>query len=349
VSGVTLAASEPLTKGQVLASKAPTNPKGAYDFTLTAAPRVSNAEGVFTSGASSQSPPLTTVPPILALGSGLDVVTEDSTSAIHVVTGDAVLNTGYFRMNNGSKFTAPLIKVMKTSCAKATYSLAKCSGTICATTKVTKAQKPTCAPPEKPTAVWTKLTAPVPDPYATLSDPTPSGLHFITTCHPHTGKLTPGEYDCGGAPLTLTGNGTNVTLGHGIYIFDTGLQINGNATLTGSTVLIYLPCGANDPWVPSNTLAAACSEGFGVKNGTVTASPFGTSPYGNLWFWQNTGDHTTATLHGTGAIKVKTGVLYVPGAELYLSGLGTENTSVGAIIAQNFRVANSHVTVKGFS
>ena len=337
VSGLTLAVTEHLTKGK-------------YDYSLTAAPRASSTQGAYAHTTSGTPHTATKPPPLLALGAGLGVVTENSSgnhrTVIHVVTGDAVLNTGYFRMTTGTAFTAPVIQVMKTACNKATYGLAKCTGTICANTKHT------CAPPRPPRTVWTVLASPTKDPFATLPDPTPVArtLPLITTCRPHAGTLAPGEYDCGGTPLTLTGNGTTVTLAHGIYIFDTGLQVNGNATLTGHTVLVYLPCkhGTSDKWVPAGTKAATCSEGFQVSNGLVTMTPLGTAPYGNLWFWQNAGDATAASVHGQGAISVSTGVLYAPGAKVDLSGLGTQNTTVGAIVASTFRVANSQVTVKGF-
>ncbi len=346
VSGVTLAASEPLTTGEPLAAHdALTNRK--YDYSLTATPRVSNTEGAFANpgGPKPHNPP---IPPILALGSGPKVVKESSTASVTVSTGPAVLNTGYFQMTNNTSFKAPHIEVMRTACSKASFHTAKCTGTICATTK-----KPTsvCDPPKSPGAVWTHLTTAVPDPFSGLRDPTPVKAEFpiITTCQPHTGALRPGEYDCGGAPLTL-GGGVSVTLAHGIYIFDTGLKVNGGSSLIGDTVLLYLPCKSSttDGWVPSGTLAANCSEGFEVSGGKVTVSPLGTAPYSNLWFWQNVGDSTTASVHGAGTISVKTGILYMPGAEFKLSGLATQTTTVGSIIAEQFDVLNSHVKVKGF-
>ena len=347
VSGLTLAVTEPLTKTEPLANTKG-SPKGSYDYSLTAAPRATNSYGPYETGG----PNPTTVPPLLALGAGLGVITENSSGThktlIHVETGAAVLNTGYFRMTKGTTFTAPEIDVKKTACSKSTYGLAHCTGTICASATT----PPTCAPPTTPTAVWTHPAKTKTDPFATLTDPTPVslGLPVWTTCQPHTGRLKPGEYECGGTPLTLTGAGTTVTLTRGIYIFDTGLQVNGNAKLKGTAVLLYLPCkhGTFDKWVPSTTKAATCSEGFGVSNGQVTVGPLRTGRYSNLWFWENVGDPTTASLHGKGAITVSTGVLYAPGAEVDLSGLGTQTTTAGAIVASTFRVANSHVTVKGF-
>ncbi|MGC8472603.1 MAG: prepilin-type N-terminal cleavage/methylation domain-containing protein, partial [Acidimicrobiales bacterium] len=308
VSGITIAATEPLTKTAPL-SKTKGSTKGSYDFNLTAAPRASSTQGAYAHTISGTHRTGTKPPPLLALG-GLGVVTESSTgvykTVVHVVTGNAVLNTGYFSMTHGTTFTAPLIDVMK----KTACNTGMCRGTICAKTKNT------CTPPTKPAAVWTHLTTAVTDPFAKLPDPTPvtRTLPLITTC-PHTGRLTPGEYDCGGStPLTVKGT---VTLAHGIYIFDTGLAVNGNAAaLTGTTVLIYLPCKASDPWVPAGTKAATCSERFQVTKGVVTMTPLGTTPYADLWFWQNKGDTKKASVHGQGAISVSTGVLYAPGAEV---------------------------------
>ena len=358
VSGVTLPATESLTKGKYGTTR-------KYDYSLTAAPRASSTGGAYALGRPSHIPPCTPrtnkstcpVPPLLALGAGLGVVTESSSgkhkTVIHVVTGNAVLNTGYFRMTTGTTFTAPSITVMKTACNATTYKQApappKCTGTICAT-NVHK-----CAPPTPAPTVWSPMTKATPDPFATLPDPTPAalGLTIHTTCQPHTGKLTPGEYECGDLATTLTFSGgtTTVTLANGIYIFDTGLKVLGGAALHGTTVLIYLPCrhGTADQWVPSNTRAYHCLEGFQVTSSTINVRPLGTPPYSNLWFWQNSGDTNTVKVSGQGAISVTGGALYAPGAEVDLSGLGTGHTTVGAIVASTFRVANSKVTVRGFS
>ena len=361
VSGLTLAVTEHLTKG-------------SYDYSLTAAPRASSTQGAYAAGGTKPaSPP--PVPPILALGSGPRVIKESggkttptptlatptSTStkgmpaSIKVVTGQAVLNTGYFDMAKKTQFLAPYIWVTpgSTPCSGSGQCGSKSgkgkgSDTVklCATTKP---PKPTCytPTPEKPKP-WTTHSA-VKDPFSALTDPTADLLGYTPRpCKvPSTGNLAPGEYDCGGAPFTLTGNGTTAKLADGIYIFDTGLKVNGNAALTGTTVLVYLPCKASDPWVPAGTLATSCSEGFQVSNGQVTVTPLRTNRYSNLWFWQNKGDATTASVHGTGAIAVSTGILYAPAAKVKLSGLGSGTTNVGAIVATTFDVANSHVKVRG--
>lgn len=309
-----------------------TSSVGKYAFSLTASPRAGVAGGTF----ASVTTVIGDVPPLLALGTGLNVVTETGaagTTLIKVVTGPAVLNTGYFSMSNGTTFTAPKIEVVKTPCNKKTYPKAKCTGTI------------------KPPKPWTKLAKPLPDPFAGLADPTPTtlGLPLITTCSPHTGVLKPGQYDCGGATPVLSTGGT-VTLAHGVYILDTGLKLNGT-TLQGTTILIYLPCGKTDKWVPNDTQARAskCTESFQVTGGQVVVSPLGTPPYASLWFWQNVGDTKGVfKAEGKGALRVTTGVLYAPGATVILTGLGTALTTVGAVIASTFRVSNAKVQVKGF-
>ena len=355
VSGLTLAVTEPLANRQTLAVAEPLAKKGQYDYSLTAAPRVSATQGAYAKGGSTPPPP---VPPILALGSGPRVIKESggktTPASITVVNGQAVLNSGSFDMTTNTQFHAPYIWVTpgNTPCGTGHCgSTGKGSDTvkICATTKATP-NKPTCytPAPNKPKPWTTHPT--VADPFATLRDPTAVLLGYKPRpCQvPSTGYLAPGEYDCGGAPFTLTGSGTNMTLKDGVYIFDTGLKVNGNATLTGNTVLVYLPCMTNDHWVPRGTLAVTCTEGFQVSNGQVTVTPLRTGRYSNLWFWQNNGDATTASVHGTGAIAVSTGVLYAPAAEVKLSGLGSGTTTVGAIVATTFDVANSHVKVKGF-
>jgi prepilin-type N-terminal cleavage/methylation domain-containing protein len=312
---------------------------GKYDYSLTASPRASTGGGAYSGGSTHTQ--IKKIPPLLALGAGTGVVTETSaggTTKITVTTGTAVLNTGYFRMTNGTTFTAPKIVVgKKTPCTKKTFKLAKCTGTI--------------TPPK---AKWTHSSTPTvfKDPFLTLTDPTPTtlGLTIRTTCTPHTGKLSPGEYECGGTPLILSG-GASVTLTHGIYIFDTGLKVQGGSTLHGTTVLIYLPCrhAGLDQWVPNGTMAFSCSESLQVSNGAISVSPLGTPPYSNLWFWQNSGDTNAVKLSGTGALSVRTGVLYAPAATVTLTGLGTNTTTVGAIVAATFSVSNSKVKVRGFN
>jgi prepilin-type N-terminal cleavage/methylation domain-containing protein len=312
---------------------------GKYDYSLTASPRASSGGGAYSGGNTPAQ--VKKIPPLLALGAGTAVVTETAAGGkakITVVTGTAVLDTGYFRMTNTTTFTAPKIVVgPKTPCNKTTFKLAKCTGTI--------------TPPK---AKWTHSSTPTifKDPFSTLADPTPTtlGLTIRTTCTPHTGKLSPGEYECGGTALTLNG-GQTVTLTHGIYIFDTGLKVQGGSTLHGTTVLIYLPCrhAGVDQWVPSGTKAFTCKENLQVSNGAISVTPLGTPPYSNLWFWQNSGDTNPVKISGTGALSVRTGVLYAPAATVTLTGLGTNTTTVGAIIAATFSVSNSKVKVKGFN
>ena len=364
VSGVTIAATEPLTKTEPLA-KTKGSTKRSYDFSLTAAPRASGTAGAYATGGTH---PVTKVPPLLALGTGTTaVVKESSTASITVSKGPAVLNSGYFEMEPKTQFRAPNIWVTtgNTPCAglgKCGASGKKGSGTntkvtICAMTKNPPAGTCYTPTPHKPKP-WTPKPA-YSDPFATLSDPTAASLTYQPRpCQvPSTGKLQPGEYDCHKkGPFTISGRGVAVSLAHGIYIFDTGMTVQGNARLTGNTVLIYLPCKVNDPWVPTTTMASTtCKESFQVSDGLVTVSPLRTGRYSNLWLWVNKGVKTTTgtnvklTASGphAGGIAVKTGVLYAPSVEVQVVGLGTQ-TTVGAIVAKRFDVSNSTITVEGF-
>ena len=361
VSGITLSATEPLTKTQPLA-KSKGSTKGSYDFNLTAAPRATNAQGAYAHGGTGPTPP--TVPPILALGAGTAIVKESSKASISVTTGKAVLNGGYFDMANNTKFIAPHIDVAQgnTPCrtGKCGSKSSKGASTveICATAK-TPPPGGTCYTAAKTPKPWTSGTI-LRDPLATLADPTPGalGLSLITTCQPHAGTLQPGEYDCGGATLKVSG-GETATLVHGVYIFDTGISVTGGAKLDGNTVLIYLPCRTYDHWVPATTKAATCSEKFQVSNSTLTVSPLRTEPYSDLWLWVNKGIATTTptgkgtyvkltATSGTTGITVTGGVLYAPSVEVKVSGRGTASTTVGSIIATRFWVLNGKITVRGF-
>ena len=319
-----------------------TQPSGRYDYNLTGSPRVTNTAGGL--GASSFKCPTGTcsLPTLLALGGG-GVVTETSCgsggSSITVV-GDAVLNTGYFVIHNCATFSATKIVATKTPCH--TYAAARC---------------PT--PPAghiSPTPPWTVPHPVVPDPLTFLTDPP---AEPVQPCPTGSATLSPGQYkDCGPTgghgPVTVAGTGQRLELEPGVYEFDTGVSVGGKGTLematgiSGTGVLVYLPCNKHRNGNHVDTWATQCTETFTVKNGAVSLRRTLTTEYAGLWYWQNKGDTLTMTATGQGSLTV-TGILYAPGAQVTVQGDQVTNTTpIGAIVAATFRVVHSHIVITGF-
>lgn len=133
-----------------------------------------------------------------------------------------------------------------------------------------------------------------PDPYDDLPEPPiPAGCSTVPGGNPNIPKvLNPGRY-CGGMSLSGT-----VTLNPGVYVVDGGsLQINGNATVSGTGVTFFLTNGATVSFNGNAeiTLAAPTS---GVYAGVLM--------YGD----RDQGD-ATHTFNGT-ANSLLTGALYFP-------------------------------------
>ena len=316
-----------------------TQPSGKYDYDLTGAPRVTNTAGGLGPGSVGPCGTTCSLPPLLALGTG-GVVSEQACGHATSITvlGDAVLNQGYFDIKN----TCPKSKI--------TFSATKIIATQTPCTVSTASCPPTSIEPPKP---WTVPHAVVPDPLARLADPPPEG---VQPCPTGSATLAPGQYEhCSGThgAVTISGSGKVLKLEPGIYEFDTGITVGGNATLematttAGKGVLIYLPCNAHrggnhvDPW------ATQCTETF-HDNGTVDLRNTLTGAYASLWFWQNKGDTGTMVAVGHGALTV-TGILYAPGATVTVRGdQVTSNTPIGAIVAKDFRAVDSTIYITGF-
>jgi prepilin-type N-terminal cleavage/methylation domain-containing protein len=289
-------------------------PAGRYNYNISAVPRVSNGTGPEKFG----TPFTYTLPTLLLIGGVQRVVKEDATANV-TVRGRVSMNTGYFQQTNKATFTATKIETTDTpvtGICSVPRGLAHCTGTI--------------TPPAK-TAVH--ITAPIPDPFASLTDP-PA---LPTMCSAvGSGALPPGQYHCA---VSISGTGRTLTLSGGIYEFDTGLSVNGGASLTGSGgVLIYLPCNKVDTWAPQ------CQETFAVKNSQLTVKGL-SGAYPTIWLWENAGDTAQITLAGPGGFDV-TGILYAPRAQVKLAG-GTTTSAVGSIIAYTLWVHNGTFVITG--
>lgn len=150
--------------------------------------------------------------------------------------------------------------------------------------------------------------APLPDPLSYLPAPSssspPPGISVVSL---------PGGIS---GSMTLTSNT--------IYIVGSnGIDLSGNATVTGTNVMIYLT-GAN----ASITLTG---------NGSLSLTPMNTGPYSGLSIFQDRSDSSSWDLHGNGGMNV-TGTIYAPAASITATGNGN---AIGSQLVAN------NITLKG--
>ncbi|MFQ5773024.1 MAG: TadG family pilus assembly protein [Kiloniellaceae bacterium] len=156
----------------------------------------------------------------------------------------------------------------------------------------------------------------IPDPLAALPPPAYSGCDYTTTVNISSSTtLTPGVY-CGGIKIT----GGNVTFQPGMYVLDgVGLQVSGNAVLTGSEVTFYLAPGTAGETGKSVHIT-------GTAQATLSAPTSG--PYEGILFYQDRAAPTTLKNYFKGGSDmVVTGALYFPTTKVEFSG--NNNTTAG--------------------
>lgn len=182
------------------------------------------------------------------------------------------------------------------------------------------------------------------DPLTSLAAPplgTPAPGSSGTADHPNTTQIQvngsqnttvyPGTY-YGGLKITGSGNGT-VTFSPGTYIFaGGGFDYSGNSTISGAGVTFY---NTSDPSSSNN--AAACGGLSITGGGTLNLSAPTSGPYANMLFWQDPA--CTAQMKYAGSSYTTTGVIYLPSAQLNVSGGG----ALGAlqIIVDSFSYSGS--------
>ena len=161
---------------------------------------------------------------------------------------------------------------------------------------------------------------PAPDPYASTS-PDSGG----TAADPNTKKLTSGDHTLrpgtywGGIEITSS---ANVTVEPGNYVLaGGGFKITGGGTIVGDGVFFY------NTFDPENQLPNAdggCDEINlrGSASFTLTAPTSGT--YADILFWQD--EACDNPMKHEGANDFLSGVIYLPGARLDLSGSGSVGT-----------------------
>jgi Flp pilus assembly protein TadG len=149
--------------------------------------------------------------------------------------------------------------------------------------------------------------------------------------------LYPGTY-YGGLKITGSGNGT-VTFSPGTYIFagggsnSGGFDYSGNATISGSGVTFY---NTSDP--QSSSSSNIPCGGYSITGGgTLNLSAPTSGPYADMLFWQDPA--CSAQMKYAGSGYTTTGVIYLPSAQLNVSGGG----ALGAlqIIVDSFSYSGS--------
>jgi uncharacterized repeat protein (TIGR01451 family) len=170
---------------------------------------------------------------------------------------------------------------------------------------------------------WTRET----DPLSGLSQPSlPGTTSTIATINNRSMTLSPGAYI---DALTITGN-SNVTLLPGLYYFEHGLTVSGNADLTGTGVTLYNAAGAIN-------LAG---------NAILTISAPTTGTYAGIALFQNRADSNAIVANSNATLKL-TGELYSPDATLNLSGnavatiTGNGSAIAGAAIIRDLTMSGN--------
>jgi Flp pilus assembly protein TadG len=147
--------------------------------------------------------------------------------------------------------------------------------------------------------------------------------------------LQPGVYNSISASANVT-----VTMQPGIYIIKGGgISLSGNATITGSGVMVYntgsdynVNTGLPDSGDGSSAPPASGSPSFGALsisgNGNLSLSSYSNSasPFDGLLFYQRRLNTQTIDLSGNAQLDSFQGTVYAKYAELNLSGNGSMNT-----------------------
>jgi prepilin-type N-terminal cleavage/methylation domain-containing protein len=260
-----------------------------YQFNLVATPRTWNSASIGQPGGNSPD-----IPPLLLLGGGPPVLTSSGKCSVNVAgqvyfdptaNGAAVLS-GKATLSAAGYFTANQNNPSQTIWASGN------AGYL---------------PPGAPTP------GPVyPDPYASLTPPSTAGMTQYSDGAYH----GPGEYT---TALSLSG-GTVQAFASGVYVFDQGISITGNASISSAPggVLFYVGGGS--------TLIST--------NGGVVLAPLTPNSYKNIVLWQAMSDSQPISLgSGNSLPYVLTGVIYAPSAQV--QGLAKLKLTVSSVASKS--------------
>ncbi len=196
----------------------------------------------------------------------------------------------------------------------------------------------------------------VPDPLASLSPPVPCGTTptpgcvaasstssgtaknpKATTFNDKTVTLQPGTYYGG---LKITGVGT-VTFSSGVYIFaGGGFDYSGGTNIHGTGVTFY---NIDDAYAQNNN--GACGSIAIQGSGTLTLSAPTSGAYKNMLFWQ--ASSCNAQMKYAGSSYTTTGIIYLPAAQLNVSGGG--NLGALQIIVNTFSYSGSNAVTINYA
>lgn len=177
-------------------------------------------------------------------------------------------------------------------------------------------------------------SAPVPDPYAALADPSFGGCSDNNFTAKDLVTIDPGVY-CGGMTINA---GANVTLNPGTYYLDRGsLSVNGSATLQGDGVTLVFTSRTG-----KNYATATINGGA-----TVNLTAPNTGPTAGIVFYGDR-DAPAGTLFkfNGGASQNFGGALYLPKGDVTFAGGADTGTGCTQIVADTIAfVGNSNLAI----
>ena len=165
------------------------------------------------------------------------------------------------------------------------------------------------------------------DPLAVIAPPPSSGCTYTNTVVTSSRTLSPGTY-CNGLKIT---SGATATLAQGVYVIDTGpLTVDGNATLTGSYVGIYL----KSQQTTLNLTAASTINLTAPKSGPMSGLLFYEDPTAPLLREHKISSNGAHQLLGT---------IYMPRGKLTVDShtAVADQSAYTVIVARQLKVASS--------
>ncbi|GIW80534.1 MAG: hypothetical protein KatS3mg105_2341 [Gemmatales bacterium] len=169
--------------------------------------------------------------------------------------------------------------------------------------------------------------APTPDPLAYLPTPAVPSTNGTITTHGKSGNktMTPGYYS---QAVKFT-NG-NITMQPGIYYFAKGFDVSGQASVSGSGVMMF-------------NAGNGASQGISITGqGSVSLSPPTSGVYKGILVFQDRASDAPIKVAGNGQFNI-TGTFYAAGGDVAIEGNG--DTSVaGQVIANQIVVGGNGET-----
>jgi hypothetical protein len=154
--------------------------------------------------------------------------------------------------------------------------------------------------------------ASVPDPLAGLLAPTGGvlqGTGYVTITSGSV-ALNPGIYKL----IKISGN-ASVTLNPGIYVIaGGGLTVTGNASLSGSGVLIY---NAGSNYLGQGSTFGGISF---LTAGGINLTPAATGPYAGIVIFQSRDNTRALAINAQTGVALQNSILYAPSAMLQVNG-----------------------------